>query len=299
MGADFRADLGYMPKADIKIDQAVLERTFYSEQDSIWQEARVSGEWKIIHNTNNELIERELTAGFAIDGSLQSILELYLIHSEKVGLRHDHNNSNIDNNTTSFNENQFKLYYSANINNRTYISLDMALGDKIDYAHNRLGDLTEATGNITVFVTDHLEVDFYQTYSKLNAQNNNKDINVYKANISELRLSYQFDIQSYLKLSLIYNDVDYFNDEHIKDLSSQLIYAYKLNPQTVFFLGYSDNSYQDNDLTKLTRAEKTFLQKLAMLFRCKHIHLIIHAFSNYKCVNYLKPLNIKHLFILY
>ncbi len=266
IGADFRADLGYMPKADIKIDQAVLERTFYSEQDSIWQEARVSGEWKIIHNTNNELIERELTAGFAIDGSLQSILELYLIHSEKVGLRHDHNNSNIDNNTTSFNENQFKLYYSANINNRTYISLDMALGDKIDYAHNRLGDLTEATGNITVFVTDHLEVDFYQTYSKLNAQNNNKDINVYKANISELRLSYQFDIQSYLKLSLIYNDVDYFNDEHIKDLSSQLIYAYKLNPQTVFFLGYSDNSYQDNDLTKLTRAEKTFFTKVSYAF---------------------------------
>lgn len=270
IGADFRADLGYMPKADIKIDEAEVTRRFYSEQDSLWQEASISGEWKIIHNTDNELIERELTAGFAIDGPLQSTFELDLIHGEKVGLRYDSTNSNIDGNTDSFNEDQLNLYSSANLNNRTFVSFELTLGDKIDYSHNRLGDLVEAAANITIFVTDHLEVDFYQTYSKLDAKENNsqtnKDINVYTANISELRLSYQFDIQSYLKLSLIYNDVDYTGSEKVKDLSSQLIYAYKLNPQTVFFLGYSDISYQDNDLTKLTRAEKTFFTKVSYAF---------------------------------
>lgn len=266
IGTDFRADLGYMPKADIKTNQAVLKRSFYSEQDSLWQEASVLGQWRIVHNTNNELIERELTTSFAIDGPLQSLIQVDLVHGEKVGLRYDKNNENIDGNTASFNEDQLILYSSAYLDNRTYVSLDFTIGDKIDYANNRLGDLIEATGNIAVFATDHLEVDFYQTYSKLDAQENNREINVYTANISELRLSYQFDIQSYLKLSLIYNDIKFADFEHVEDLSSQLIYAYKLNPQTVFFLGYSDNSYKDNDLTKLTRAERTFFTKISYAF---------------------------------
>jgi hypothetical protein len=263
IGADFRADLGFMPKADIKTDTVFVRRSFYAEQDSLWQEAGVSGKWQIVHNTNNELIERELVAGFIIDGPLQSEFELAYVHGERVGLRHDDTITDIDGNTTMFNEDQVRLFTNATLNNRTYASLSMAVGDKIDYSSNRLGSLIEATGNITVFITDHLEFDFYQTYSKLDAKEDGKDVNVYLANISELRLSYQFDVRSYLKLSVVYHDIEYTDSEQYKDLSTQLIYAYKINPQTVFFLGYSDYSQQDYDLTKLKAKERTFFTKVS------------------------------------
>lgn len=264
IGEDFRADLGFMPKSDIKIDQVLVERTFYSEQDSSWQEAEVSGNWKIIHNTNNELIERELTASFNTDGPFQSIFELDLIHAEKVGLRHNKNIKDIDGNTSSFNEDQVKIYSSANLSNRTFVSLELTAGDKIDYSNDRLGDLVQVAGNLTVFLTDHFEFDFYQTYSKLDAKNTSGvKQNVYIANISELRLSYQFDVRSYLKLSLVYNNIDYKAADDFKDLSSQLIYAYKINPQTVFFLGYSDYSTQGYDITTLKRSDKTFFTKVS------------------------------------
>jgi len=266
IGADFRADLGFMPKADIKTDQVFVKRSFYSEQDSLWQEAGVSGKWQIVHNINDELIERELVASFSIDGPLQSLLELDLVHGERVGLRYDENISDIDGNTSSFNEDQIRLYTSAYLNNRTYVSLDLTVGDKIDYTGDQLGDLIQVTGNISVFITDHLEFDFYQTYSKLDEQNDDINNNIYVEKISELRLSYQFDVRSYLKLSLVYNDIDYAGAEQIKDLSSQLIYAYKINPQTVFFLGYSDMSYQDNGLTNLERSDRTFFTKISYAF---------------------------------
>ena len=269
IGADFRADLGYIPKTDIKTNQALIKRNFYSEHGSYWQEAGISGQWKIAHNLNNELIERELTTNFTIDGPLQSVFEIALIHGERVGLRYDDNSTAIDGNTTFFNEDQLTLFTSAYLNNRTYISLDFTVGDKIDYSNDRLGNLIEVTGNINVFLTDHLEFDFYQTYSKLDAKEDNIEQNVYTANISELRVSYQFDVRSYLKLSLVYDNIEYPNtnsdldSEQIKALSTQLIYSYKLNPQTVFFLGYSDNSYQENDLTKLTQTERTFFTKIS------------------------------------
>lgn len=222
---------------------------------------------------NNELIERVLIASFSIDGPMQSYYELSLVHGEKVGIRYDDSIADIDNNTSSFNEDQLALYASIKPNTRTALSLELTIGDKIDYANDRLGDLLQIEGNFTVFITNHLEFDFYQTYSKLDARNNtdsNSNSNVYIAHISELRLSYQFDVQSYLKLSVVYSNVDRNPDNNIainstqsKDLSSQLIYAYKLNPQTVFFLGYSDNSFQNDDLTKLTRAERTFFTKIS------------------------------------
>jgi hypothetical protein len=271
IGFEFRADLGFMPKADIKTDKIFIKRSIYSTQGSQWQEASIAGEWEIIHNIHNELIERALTTRFSIDGPMQSYYELNLVHSEKVGIRYDDTNADIDGNTSSFNEDQIELYASIKPDSRTSLSLELTVGDQVDYVNDRLGNLIQLEGNVAIFITDHLELDFYQTYSKLDAKNSyGSNRNVYIANISELRLSYKFTIQSYLKLSLVYSDVDknpdnndFINSTQSKDLASQLIYAYKLNPQTVFFLGYSDNSFQDDDLTKLTRAEKTFFTKIS------------------------------------
>jgi hypothetical protein len=44
-------------------------------------------------------------------------------------------------------------------------------------------------------------------------------------------------------------------------LFSQLLFSYKLNPQTVFFLGYSDISLANQRLD-LTRANRTFFLKI-------------------------------------
>ncbi|MCW8832831.1 MAG: carbohydrate binding family 9 domain-containing protein, partial [Colwellia sp.] len=272
IGSGFRADLGFMPQADIKKNTALVDRLFYGDQDSFWQQARLSGQWQIKHNQDDELIERSLTTSFNIDGPMQSTFDLMLTHGEKVGLRHDESNLAIDGNTTRFDENQATLSGTIKPTNRTYLSLEVTAGDKIDYRNDRLGDLIEVAANITVNITDHLEFDFYQTYSKLDANNEHGiEDNVYIAKLSELRLSYQFDVYSYLKLNLVYSDVNRNPDNNPfvnvsktnKSLSSQLIYAYKLTPQTVFFLGYSDSSFQDDDINDLSREERTFFTKIS------------------------------------
>jgi hypothetical protein len=70
---------------------------------------------------------------------------------------------------------------------------------------------------------------------------------------------------------LVYSDINrnpdnnpfYESSEKNNSLSTQLIYAYKINPQTVFFLGYSDNSYQDDDLSNLKQEQRTFFTKIS------------------------------------
>ncbi|NQZ89180.1 MAG: carbohydrate binding family 9 domain-containing protein [Colwellia sp.] len=278
IGKDFRADLGYMPKADYQDERLLVDRFFYGEGDSFWQEAKLSGQWQIKHNENGELLEKSLASSFTIDGPKLSSFDIMFIYADKIGLRHSelkeliHGSTalslddSIDGNTDRFTEKLVTIF--TNIKPTTYLygELYFSFGEKIDYQNNRIADYQEFYANTRINPTSHLEIDFSYTYETLDA----KEGNVYDANLIELRVSYQFDVNSYLKLNVVYSDVDKNLDNNVSaysktnsDLSTQLIYSYKLNPQTVFFLGYSDISYRDDDLNDLRREERTLFTKIS------------------------------------
>lgn len=267
IGKNFRADLGYMPRADYQSNKVLLDRLFYGEEDTFWQEAKVSGLWQIKHNEKGELLDKTLATSFTIDGPMLSTFDAMFTYADKVGLREDESNLAIDGNTTRFTEKSATFYASIQPTPELYLETELIVGDKIDYRNNRLGDYRELYTNISYNFTRHLEAELYFTNSNLDT----KEGNVYQANLTELRVSYQFDVHSYLKLNLVYSDIDrnpdnnpYINvSQRNKNLSSQLIYAYKLNPQTVFYLGYSDNSYQDDYLNNLEREQRTFFTKIS------------------------------------
>jgi hypothetical protein len=50
-------------------------------------------------------------------------------------------------------------------------------------------------------------------------------------------------------------------DPEQRQLFSQLLFSYKLNPRTVFFLGYSDNSQATQDYG-LTQSDRTLFAKI-------------------------------------
>ena len=267
IGKKFRADLGYMPRADYQSDKVLLDRLFYGEEDTFWQEAKISGQWQIKHNEKGELLDKTLATSFTIDGPMLSKFDAMFTYADKVGLREDESNLAIDGNTTRFTEKLATFYAGIQPTPQLYLETELILGDKIDYRNNRMGDYKELYANLSYNFSRHLEAEVYFTNSNLDT----KEGNVYKANLTELRISYQFDVHSYLKLNLVYSDIDrnpnnnpYINvSQRNKNLSSQLIYAYKLNPQTVFYLGYSDNSYQDDYLNNLEREQRTFFTKIS------------------------------------
>jgi len=280
IGKDFRADLGYMPKADYQDERLLVDRYFYGDNDSFWQEAKLSGQWQIKHNENGELLEKSLASSFTIDGPKLSKFDIMLTYADKIGLRKNEIDDSIDGNTDRFTEKFVTMFGYIQPTKYLYGELSLTFGDKIDYQNNsqadanntythtrsRLADYQEVYVNTRINPNSHLEVDLSYTYESLET-NGSK---VYDANLVELRISYQFDVNSYLKLNIIHSDIDQNLNNNIsaysetnKDLSTQLIYSYKLNPQTVFFLGYSDNSYQDDDLSDLRRGERTLFTKVS------------------------------------
>ena len=93
---------------------------------------------------------------------------------------------------------------------------------------------------------------------------------LFTANLTDARLSYQFNNRSFVRWAVIYRDIErnpnnYIDDvtAHYKGFSTQLLYSYKVNPQTVFFAGYSDNGYQDDDLSKIEKTDRSVFMKMS------------------------------------
>ena len=87
--------------------------------------------------------------------------------------------------------------------------------------------------------------------------------------LADVRLTWQFNVRSFVRFTTQYFDIRRNPDVYVdtvdrreKDLGRQLLFSYKLNPQTVFFLGYSDALIQDDNLDSLETSDRTWFAKI-------------------------------------
>jgi hypothetical protein len=105
----------------------------------------------------------------------------------------------------------------------------------------------------------HLKINFEHELTRFDVEGQR----LYLANVSQGHFIYQFNPKLFIRTILQYIDVrrnqEMYEDE-IEPISerlfTQILLSYKLNPRTVFYLGYSDNhkGYQDIALTQTNRA---------------------------------------------
>jgi hypothetical protein len=73
---------------------------------------------------------------------------------------------------------------------------------------------------------------------------------LYRANLTQVRVLYHLNVRTFVRAILQYTDITrdpslytFPVDGHSRKLFSQYLFSYKLNPQTVLFVGYSDNAW--------------------------------------------------------
>lgn len=270
-GADFRSDLGFGPRADH--EQSVIGGGYnwYSE-DTWWNRIRLSGDWDIAHSDKGELIEKEAEVHLSMNGQLQSYFELSLIKRDRVGQRENPSSITIAGNSTLFSEQQAVFFFEMRPTPELYINTFMRFGDEIDFTNNRLGKITNIRPIINWSIGKHLQLKLRHTYRNLDVDGQQ----VFTANLSDFRVTYQFDQRQFLRLILLYSDIERNLENYTlapdeladldaqsRSLGSQLLYSYKINPLTKFFVGYSDSAYQDDQLDTMTKNEQSIFMKFS------------------------------------
>ena len=255
IGKDFRADLGYMPRVDYNEISSTIKRKFYGE-NSWWTQADLGVHMSVRENDAGEQISKKMILKSGIEGPWQSNTSLNFISQEKVGLRYDYNLNAIDGNTTSYDLDSVEFYTEAQPLKNIYFNFYALVGDNIDYANDRLGDSVQISPRLIWNMNRHLELNFNYSFAQLDVD----DDYVYRQKISDLRLTYAFNVNSFIRFTAVYYQTErnannnpslIIGSEYSDSLGGEILYSYKLNPQTVFFVGYSEHAVENEYIDEL------------------------------------------------
>lgn len=262
---DFRADLGFQSRVDRSTSVIGGGYNWFNET-SWWNRIRVFGDWDIAHNQNGDLLEKEAEIYLSMDGRWQSYFEINYTKRDRVGLREDPSSLAVANNSTLFQEDIMRFFFKMQPTPELYFNTFIRTGDQIDFDNNRLGKQLFVQPEVTWSIGKHLQLDVEHTYSQLKVDG----AELFTANLTDARLTYQFDQRQFLRLIVIYSDIErnqsnytYDVDSKSRDMGTQLLYSYKLNPLTKFFVGYSDYSFSDDTVTSQVRSEQSVFMKFS------------------------------------
>jgi len=265
MGENFRADMGYQPQTDFTKQTHGATYQWFSDSPW-WNRLQLWSDWDITHNSDGELLEKEAEMEVQLWGAAQSYGFVGLTKRDRVGSRLDDGRLLVDGNSQLFTEHTVSAGAEMQPYSGIFLGFEAETGKKLDFRNNRLGDGLELAPELKWNVDAHMQIQARHIYRTLDADS----AEVFTANLTDLRLSYQFSVRSFLRLALIYSDIEQnpLNNtgdvtERSKTLGSQLLYSYKLNPQTLFFAGYSDNAFSDDEVQDLTRAERSVFMKFS------------------------------------
>jgi hypothetical protein len=250
----FRSDAGFVPRVDTNTQVVGLGHIWYGEEDDWYSKLRLNGEWDITHDESGRMIEREIESYFSISGPMQSQIEI-------GGLSRDLLFDDV-----MFKENKFSLYAEFKPKGGLGMGVWTRIGDQVDFSNTQLGDQTRIEPFINWNINRNLLLRFDSAFVKLDSKDGP---NIFDAKIYDVRMTWQFNVRSFIRLTMQMQDIERNQDEYIdevdarsQDVGRQLLYSYKLNPQTVFFLGYSDAMLDDDSLDGLTTSDRSWFMKI-------------------------------------
>ncbi|HKH46254.1 MAG TPA: DUF5916 domain-containing protein [Thermoanaerobaculia bacterium] len=248
LAPEFRTDSGFIPRVDIRDTSAQAIRTIWGKPGgwySRWQFLVASS---YIENHDGEVTDRDADLAFSYEGPMQSEISFGLRPNFVETFRGVH----YDNFRQDMN---LAIRPSGNLG----LSLYMRHGEVIDFANERQANLLLIHPAVSFRLGRHL----FGNLDHVNQELDFRGERFLEAGLTQATLRYHLNVRAFVRAIAQYRDVErvpsLFNNHNVpaeeKNLLTQLLFSYKLNPQTVLLVGYSDFSLGDQqyDLTRTTR----------------------------------------------
>lgn len=142
------------------------------------------------------------------------------------------------------------------------IQFDGSAGEKLDYAGAQVGEGANLNLSSTLRATDHLEFQLKTSREWLDVAGER----LFDAKIDWLKMTYTFSPRSLVRLVGQQREITRRDTPRNRSLSLSGLYSWKLNFQTVFFVGYGDSSITSNSGALVPETRSVFM-KMAYAFQ--------------------------------
>lgn len=253
IGDGFRADSGFVPRVGFR--QAVVGGAYewFGDADNWYTNFEVGGDWDRTETQDGFLLEEEYEIGAVFRGQLQSRIALEATSRERTF------------EGVFFDQEAFELGASFRPTSSLRLGFEVEKGDGIDFEEVRPGDALELEASLGFSIGRHFVGNIFHTREELDVEGGN----LFTADLNEIRLVYQFNTRSFVRLitqyaqierdpSLYADPVEPYTDE----LFGQFLFSYRLDARTALWAGYTAN-YLDEFDAGLTETGNSIFFKLS------------------------------------
>ncbi|HEV8117447.1 MAG TPA: hypothetical protein VGQ32_02920, partial [Thermoanaerobaculia bacterium] len=263
LGDGFRADNGFVPQVGYRENYGEAGYTIRPENFPI-SRVRFFLQGDYQRDTNNDLISQSVSPGFGFDGMWNS------------NARFRYADDKVRSGGEVFPRKQ--LVYSFQVSPSYFLSgivLSGTAGEQVDFDNHRPGTGADVNIQATLRPTNHLKLDFVgaRSWVDVDPGDGGGSRRLFTADIGRIKATYTFTARAFLRLigQLVQTTRDpslYTFEVAPKDavVSGSALFAYKVNWQTVLFLGYGDNRVLQED-DHYAKAGHQFFLKVSYAFQ--------------------------------
>lgn len=258
----FRADAGFMTLAGVRRLRLNATRLIWGRPDSWFTRLRFWAAYWFGEDEHGHAVDAWRVLSGQYTGPLQSDLGVFVRWRRQFfeGVTYTIFSPFIS----------FEIRPSGNL----FFRLGTILGNNIDFANARQADRVQLNPQVGVRLMQRVDLQVEHTFDRFKTEGQE----IFTANLSEGRLVYHFNPRTFVRAIVQYRhtrrNLDVYVDEVDRvseSVFTQLLFSYKLNPQSVVFVGYSGTLSGATDAafveTPLTQMDRTVFLKLGYAWR--------------------------------
>jgi len=255
LNPNFRADSGFIPQVDIHGYNGTFQRTIWGGPGDWYNQLQIFTADQVLRDHTGNISYSHADLVLVYLGPLQSDVEL--------GFRPNYKETF---NGARFRDFRQDLTSSFRPTGDLGLGLYVRHGDNIDFVNTRQVQflLLRPSGDFRIGA--HVQGQFQDDWQVFTF----KGHEFLRANLAQGTFFYHWNVKTFFRAIVQYRTVsrnlDLYNNPSAvlpkeKSLFTQFLFSYKLSPQTVFLLGYSDN-FQATDQIDLTQQNRAFFVKV-------------------------------------
>jgi len=255
----FRADLGFMPRVGYREIKGGGGLLWWGDEDDPYNRLELGLVGRHTDDQEGDLLSRGAALWMEYSGPLQSEIEVRLTGRDQIydGVKF---------------ENLLMPRFRFHIRPSALFRIELGglFGDWIDFDNVQPASRVELNSEISLNIGRHFSAFVEYIYSTLDVDGGR----LFTAQVPQTKIVWQFNARTFVRVIVQYTDIErnpvlYDDPSDIdgleRDFFVQLLFSYKVNPQTVFFLGYSENGLENQDYS-MTTVDRTLFLKIGYAF---------------------------------
>ena len=253
-GEDFRADLGFIGRVNFREQTINPGYTWILKPGGWFNRVGIWSQWDKSWDQGDKELAENVLGGIYFQGKYQSYGELDVYSQQRFY------------NGKYFDLKNYALFSNFQPFAGAQLRFNLRKGDAIDFANTQAAENFQISPGMNFQIGRHLQVGWQYTHQVLAVGGQR----LFSTDLNDLRLTWQFDNKSFIRAVVIHSDTErnpslYRGrvDRRSRSLSTQLLYSYRYNAQTRYFVGYSDNAMEDASVQGLAATYRTVFAKFS------------------------------------